>query len=68
MPVRVRRLVAMVGIIAFLAFYIWAVLAIHALLPRSFWTDLIFYSIAGVAWGIPLFPLLKWAEQEPPPR
>ncbi|HAV48865.1 MAG TPA: DUF2842 domain-containing protein, partial [Brevundimonas sp.] len=29
---------------------------------------LIFYPIAGIAWGIPLFPLLKWAEQEPPPR
>jgi hypothetical protein len=68
MPVRVRRLVAMVGIVAFLAFYIWAVLAIHALLPRSVWTDLIYYPIVGLAWGVPLFPLLRWAEREPPPR
>jgi hypothetical protein len=28
------------------------------------WIDLVFYGIAGIAWGIPLIPLLSWAERE----
>jgi hypothetical protein len=62
---RTRRFVAAVGAIAFLGFYVWAVVAIGDRLPASTWIDLIFYSIAGIAWGIPLIPLLSWAEREP---
>ena len=32
-------------------------------LPDSFWIDLIFYPLAGILWGVPLIPLLKWAER-----
>lgn len=63
MPVRMRRLVAMVGIVAFLAFYVWAALEIHARLPQSVWVDLVFFAVAGLAWGLPLFPLIRWAEK-----
>ena len=61
---RTRRCVAAVGAIAFLAFYVWAVVAIGDRLPASMWIDLVFYGIAGIAWGIPLIPLLSWAERE----
>jgi len=59
---RTRRLVAAIVAIAFLAFYVWAVVAIGDRLPASMWIDLIFYSVAGIAWGVPLIPLLSWAE------
>lgn len=59
---RTRRLVAALAALAFLAFYVWAVIAIGDRLPESMWIDLIFYGVAGVAWGVPLIPLLSWAE------
>lgn len=59
---RTRRFVAAIVAIAFLAFYVWAVVAIGDRLPASMWIDLIFYSVAGIAWGVPLIPLLSWAE------
>ena len=59
---RTRRLVAALGAVLFLAFYVWAVIALSERLPDSMWIDLIFYAIAGIAWGFPLVPLLYWAE------
>ena len=63
MGARTRRFVAMLGALAFLAFYIWAVLAIHARLPTSPLTDILVFGIGGIAWGIPLIPLFRWAER-----
>ena len=60
---RARRALASLGVVAFLAFYVWAVLEVHALLPKSFWTDLIYYPIAGLAWGVPVLGLITWAEK-----
>lgn len=59
---RTKRFVAALGALAFLAFYVWAVIAIADRLPESMWIDLIFYAVAGIAWGLPLIPLLRWAE------
>lgn len=60
---RLRRLVAAAGALAFLAFYVWAVIAISDRLPDSIWIDLVFYGVAGIAWSLPLIPLLSWAER-----
>jgi hypothetical protein len=62
MGLRTRRFVAMLGALAFLAFYVWAVIAIGDRLPDNMWVDLLFYGVAGIAWGLPLIPLLNWAE------
>ena len=56
--------VAAIGALGFLAFYVWAAVAISDRLPASMWIDLVFYGIAGIAWGIPLIPLLSWAERK----
>lgn len=61
---RTRRFVAAVGTLAFLALYVWAVIAVGDRLPDSMWIDLIFYGVAGTAWGVPLIPLLRWAERD----
>ncbi|MFT4955588.1 MAG: hypothetical protein ACI8U3_001985 [Brevundimonas sp.] len=63
MTARTRRFIAAIGTVAFLAFYIWLVTVIADVLPDSFWIDLIFYPVVGIAWGVPLIPLLRWAER-----
>lgn len=63
MPVRARRAIAALGVVAFLAFYVWAVIGIGGRLPDHPLITLLFYGLAGMAWGIPLIPLLRWAER-----
>jgi hypothetical protein len=60
---RTRRFVAMIGVLAFVAFWIWAVLAARPLLPAGPMIDLLVYAVAGIGWGLPLYPLFKWAER-----
>jgi len=38
---------------------------LHDHLPDAWWIDLIFFAVAGIGWGVPLIPLLRWAEREP---
>ena len=59
---RLRRAIASLGVLVFLAAYVWAVIAIGARLLDHPLIDLLFYGIAGTAWGLPLLPLLSWAE------
>ncbi len=65
MHVRAKRAVAALGMLAFLAFYVWAVIGIGTRLPDHPMVHLLFYGIAGIAWGIPLLPLMSWAERQP---
>lgn len=59
---RTRRFVAMLGVVAFLAAYVWGVIALGERLPDHPLIDLLFYGLAGLAWGVPIIPLLRWAE------
>ena len=65
MPPRARRFVAAVGVLVFLAAWIWGLIALRGLLPASPWIDFLFFGVGGTAWGLPLIPLLKWAERPP---
>ena len=60
---RTRRFVAMLGVLAFLVFWIWSALALRALLPPGQLIDLVVYAVAGLGWGAPLYPLFRWAER-----
>ena len=62
---RARRAIASVGILAFLIFYIWAVIAVGAFVPDHPLAHLAYYGLAGTLWGIPLLPLMSWAEGKP---
>ena len=64
MPPRARRFVATVGVVLFLAFWVWGAVTINDRLPNIWWLDLIFFAVAGIGWGVPLIPLLRWAERE----
>ncbi|MDP3405766.1 MAG: DUF2842 domain-containing protein [Brevundimonas sp.] len=65
MGLRARRALTSLGIVLFLVFYIWLVIAIGTRVPDHPLAILAFYGIAGTAWGVPLLPLLSWAEGKP---
>ena len=52
MPARLRRLVAAFGVLAFLAFWVWGLIALRGLLPASAWIDFLFFAVGGTAWGL----------------
>ena len=58
-----RRAIAAVLTLAFLAFYIWAVIAVGERIPDHWLAQLAFYGVAGSVWGLPLLPLFSWAER-----
>lgn len=62
MPPRARRAVAALAIVVFLAVYVWAAIFVADRLPDAAWIDALYFLIVGTAWGVPLLPLLKWAE------
>lgn len=65
MGARTRRFVATLGVVLFLAFWVWGAVSINDRLPDIWWLDLIFFAVAGIGWGITLIPMLRWAEREP---
>ena len=62
---RTRRFVAMLGVLAFLVFWIWGAIALRDGLPLGQLIDVVVFAIAGIGWGVPLYPLFKWAERGP---
>lgn len=59
---------AAVGVLAFLGFYIWAATTLADRLPDVFWVKLIYFVVVGTAWGVPIMPLITWAEHGSRPR
>jgi hypothetical protein len=60
MSPRARKFIGMFGILAFLAAYVVAVAAMAEHVPPRWPAELVFYLVAGVAWGLPVFPLISW--------
>jgi len=60
---RARKAIATFGVLAFLAFYVWLVVTLAAFIPAVWWAQVPFFAIAGLAWGVPVLPLIKWAEK-----
>ncbi|MET0606873.1 MAG: DUF2842 domain-containing protein [Beijerinckiaceae bacterium] len=62
---RQRKLVGTIVMILFVAIY---ALIVTAMVPRvmldlSKGWQMVFYAVAGLAWGLPLFPLIRWMER-----
>lgn len=55
-----RKAVGGVLTLLFLAAYIWAATVIGEAVPKIWWSQLAYYVITGVAWGLPLIPLMRW--------
>lgn len=65
---RIKKLIGTFVMVFFVGFY---ALVIAAVAPRilvpgtSRWIELAFYVVAGLAWAIPLLPLIRWMEKKP---
>ncbi len=60
MSARTRKFFGGIGILVFLAAYIWTMSAIAEHIPENLWLQLAFYALAGIGWGVPILPLLSW--------
>jgi hypothetical protein len=60
---RLRRFLATLAVLVFLIFWVWGAITLNEFLPNIWWVDLIFFTVAGIGWGVPLIPLLRWAER-----
>jgi hypothetical protein len=63
MPLRLRRLVGCLAIVAFMAGYIWLATVIAGRLPDNRPVQFAFLALAGVLWGVPLLPLISWIQR-----
>ena len=60
MTARVRKLVGLVGILAFLLFYIGLIANLARYVPQNRIWQAVFFILAGVLWGVPILPLITW--------
>ncbi|WP_140984936.1 DUF2842 domain-containing protein [Asticcacaulis tiandongensis] len=58
----VRRVIACVGIVVFLIFYVALISNIGQALPDNQVIRMLFYGLAGILWGIPVLPIISWSE------
>jgi hypothetical protein len=64
MTARLRKAIGSVGILAFLIAYAWAVSTVGDHVPKAWYAQLIYYVVAGTAWGLPIIPLITWMNRE----
>lgn len=62
---RIRKLVGTLAILVFLVLYVSAAVAVAERLPKHPAVSMIYFLVVGLAWGLPLFPLLSWMNREP---
>lgn len=65
MPARLRKLIGSLGVVGFLLGYIMGVTVLADRLPDSTLWRTFFFLAAGVLWGVPLIPLIRWMNTEP---
>jgi hypothetical protein len=63
MPARLRKLIAAVAILLFLLVYVMVAVTVAGLLPQNRLLQLLYFVVVGTAWGLPLFPLIAWAQR-----
>ena len=60
MPPRLRKLIGSAAVVAFLLGYIWAMTILADRVPPNPWIQTLFFAVAGVLWGVPIIPLIRW--------
>lgn len=62
---RIRKLIGLVGILAFMAAYVAAAATVSDHLPDGFWVRLLYYVVVGSGWFVPIMPLIAWMNGAP---
>ena len=67
---RTRKFIGTITMISFVIFYALVVmgLAPRILIDANKLVEMSFYLIAGLAWILPLLPLIRWMEKPEQPR
>jgi hypothetical protein len=65
---RSRKALASIATLLFLGAWIWGAVELARFLPDVWWAKGLFFAVAGLGWGVPLFPLFRWAERGGGPR
>lgn len=60
MPARVRKLIGGLAIMVFLGVYVAVATTLFEFLPDNRAIQLIYFAVVGMAWGLPLMPLMSW--------
>jgi len=60
MSARLRKLIGLIGILAFLTAYVALVATLSDHIPKHWAVQVAYFAVAGVLWGVPLFPLISW--------
>ena len=60
MPARIRKLVGGAAIVMFVVAYAALAVTVSGRLPQVWFIELPFYLVVGVAWGLPVIPLITW--------
>ena len=60
MPARWRKLIGGIGILVFLAVYVKTAVTVFGFVPRWPWLQLVYMATVGMAWGLPIIPLISW--------
>jgi len=60
MTARTRKLIGMVGILAFLAAYVATAAIVADHVPKQWAIQLGFFVVVGIGWGVPIMPLISW--------
>ena len=59
-PARVRKLIGGVAIMVFLGVYVAVATTLFEFLPDNRAIQLVYFAVVGMAWGLPLMPLMSW--------
>lgn len=61
MAPRLRRALGALALLCYLGLYIVAALALSDHVPPHWGWRFAYFALAGVIWGLPLRPLMRWA-------
>jgi hypothetical protein len=57
---RLRKLIGLFGVLAFIVLYMGLVARLSSYVPDHGPLQVVFYALAGICWGIPILPLISW--------
>lgn len=65
MPLRLRKLIGMIALVALVIVYALIVLSVASARLESapWWSHLAFFAIGGLLWVLPAMAIIKWMER-----
>lgn len=64
MSPRLKKLVGLAALPPGLLLYVGAVVTLAEKVPEFWLAQLAYFSVTGVAWALPVIPLMKWMEKD----